>query len=144
MKQLVLATLGLIVAAGGAQAQIGATGQRPTTRPTVNPFLSSGRPTSPLTPQQADTLRLLGQQLAPGGALSQQPGPDPTLGITGHPVRYNYYSHYYTFPFPRFGPTSGAGGAPPVQPGIGAPPGAQGSQFGMAPPPANIGILIAP
>jgi hypothetical protein len=143
MKQLVLATVGLMVAVGGAQAQIGATGSRPTTRPLVNPFTPGSRQTSPLTPQQANTLNLLGQQLAPGGTLSQQPGPDPQLGITGHPVRYNYYSHYYTFPFPRFGPTSG-GGAPPVQPGFGAPPSAQGAQFGMAPPPANIGILIAP
>ena len=40
MKQLVLATLGLITVAGVAQAQIGTPGQRPTTRPIVNPFLS--------------------------------------------------------------------------------------------------------
>src|SRR3954463_16453482 len=111
MKQLVLATLGLIAAAGAAEAQVGVPGQRPT-RPIINPFLPS-RQTSPLTPQQADTLRQLGQQLQTGGTLGKQVT-DPTPGITGHPVQYFYYSHYYKFPFPRIPAGTPGGGAPPV------------------------------
>ncbi len=136
MKQLVLAILGLVLATGAAQAQFGRPFQRPTVRPPVNPFAPGGSGNSALTPQQSDTLRLLGQQLRPGQALGPQVV-EPSVGVTGHPVRFNYYSHYYTFPFPRSGLGS-AGSSRPV-----APAASQGRDFGMAPPTPGIGILIS-
>ncbi len=144
MKQLVLATLGLVMAAGAAQAQFGMPFQRPSTspsfRPSSNPFVpgsgafGTGSGSSPLTRQQQDALRYLGQVQT--GQAGGQLAALPSLGVTGHPVTFFNYSHYYTFPSPRFGP--GSSGARPNANNLAGP----GREFGLAAPPPGIGILV--
>jgi len=128
MKRLVLAaltasTVGLF--ASTANAQLGSP-QRPglgsTSRP-PSPYsnVQRGSPLgpgyAPLTRSQLDALRTFGGQPVTGlvtdptGATTPLGGVPPGQGITGHPVTYFNYGTFYTFPSPKFGPTSAAGGA---------------------------------
>ena len=143
MKQLVLTALGLFVAAGAVQAQVGVFQRPPTTptRPGVNPLFSqqgSGGIFGTGSPFGAMRPGFGGPQVGFSGVpTGDQPAAPVALGVTGHPVRFFYYSHYYTFPAPKYGP--GSSGVTPTnllnQPGT-------GQTFGMAPPLPGIGIVI--
>jgi hypothetical protein len=126
MKRLMLAALTastLSLFASSANAQLG-TPQRPFigsgTRP-PSPFsnVMRGSPLgpayTPLPRSQLDALRALGGAPLPGlvgdptGLTTPLGGLPPNLGITGHPVTYFNYGPFYTFPSPKFGPTSAGG-----------------------------------
>jgi len=123
MKRLMLAaltasTLGLV--ASTANAQLG-TPSRPGFGPSYRPpspysNVLRGSPLgpayTPLSQSQLDALRALGGTPLTGltgdptGLTTPLGGLPPSLGITGHPVTYFNYGPFYTFPSPKYGPTS--------------------------------------
>ncbi len=153
MKRLIMTALAgaaLALGASTAHAQgIGFGFQRPPTSPVnhppVNPILNSlGRGQGgvgyyTLTRPQVDANRAINQlqyglqglQQGQGATAAVPPG-TPTVGQTGHLTTFFNYSHYYTYPAPRFGPGSTAGGTPQAPAG-----------FGQAPSGPAIGIVLS-
>lgn len=131
MRRLLLTGLFLCLA-DEARAQFGY--QRPRTgytRPAVSPYLNLNRAgVAPgvnyqalVRPQFETYGQLQGLQQGFQTLQQQQAGTSggvgvpPASGVTGFGPRFFYYSHYYTFPAPKFGPGSGnAGGLTPTAP----------------------------
>jgi hypothetical protein len=159
MMRLMLLTATVLAAVanrGQAQQPYQRPATSPYSKPTVNPILNAFGPRNSAfdyftqTRPQLETARSIGQlqygqQLQGQQLAALQPtanlGVPPSLGITGHPVAFFNYSHYYTFPSPRFGPGStgqglGAGASAPASSPLNDP------YFGQAPRPPGIGIVV--
>jgi len=131
-----LAALAVGLFAPGAFAQLPTYIPPPTGpgyRPAISPYLNlrfgPGGYFNLTRPQQ-QAFRNIGQLQTNLQALQMQADAGTSLGgvpvasgITGHPVAFFNYGQYYTFPFPRYGPTTGSS---PALGGLGAPPGSVG------------------
>ena len=161
MKRHMLAALAAGLLAPGAFAQL-PTYQRPLTgpgyRPAISPYLNLRFGPGGyfnLTRPQRDAFGRIGQLQTDLQALQTPIDATGSLGglpavqsTTGHPVAFFNYGQYYTFPFPRYGPSVGGFGtmAPGAAPGLGlgnvnqlgAPPG--GVQRNRVTPLIGVGV----
>jgi hypothetical protein len=153
MKRLVLAAVAAALGWGAqARAQVGGY-QRPATspvyQPAVNPILNANRGAVGYYTQtrpQEDAFHSIGQlqtgvqqlQMQPGAMYTPQ-GTAANLGMSGHPVAFFNYSHYYQFPMPRYPGAVGGHGllASPLAPGVVSAP-----TFGAPPRGPGIGIIV--